>query len=107
MNKMAKRVFDIFMSLLGLIFLSPFFLIISILIKRESPGPAFYGGRRAGRHNQPFQIWKFRTMYERPESYQGPAVTAKADNRITALGHWLRDTRINELPQLWNVLRAR
>ncbi len=92
------------MSLLGLVLLSPFLLLIAILIKRNSPGPVFYGGKRAGKGNKPFLIWKFRTMYERAESYQGPAVTAKTDKRITPLGHWLRDTKINELPQLWNVL---
>jgi len=104
LNKTAKRAFDILTALLGLIILSPFFFVIAILIKRESPGPIFYGGKRAGKDNNPFLIWKFRTMHERPESYQGPTVTAKADKRITPFGHWLRDTKVNELPQLWNVL---
>lgn len=104
LNKITKRIFDIFMSLFGLIFLFPFLLVIAIWVKRESSGPVFYGGKRAGKGNQPFLIWKFRTMYETLESYQGPAVTAKADTRITPLGHWLRNTKINELPQLWNVL---
>lgn len=100
----VKRAFDILVSALGLIILSPIFLLIAFSIKRESPGPVFYRGPRAGRGGKTFGILKFRTMYERPESYQGPAVTAKDDNRITPLGHWLRDTKINELPQLWNVL---
>jgi lipopolysaccharide/colanic/teichoic acid biosynthesis glycosyltransferase len=104
LNKFTKRAFDVTASLLGLFFLAPFLIIISTMIKRESPGPVFYGGKRAGRSNQPFQIWKFRTMYEKPESYRGAAVTAQGDQRITSLGHWLRDTKINELPQLWNVL---
>jgi lipopolysaccharide/colanic/teichoic acid biosynthesis glycosyltransferase len=99
----AKRGFDILFSLLGIILLSPFLLAIIALIKRESPGPAFYGGLRAGRLNKPFHIWKFRTMYEVPDSYSGPAVTATGDKRITPFGHWLRDTKVNELPQLWNV----
>jgi lipopolysaccharide/colanic/teichoic acid biosynthesis glycosyltransferase len=99
-----KRGFDILMSLLGITLLSPFLLAIAILIKRESPGPVFYGGRRAGRGNKPFNIWKFRTMYEVQDSYDGPSVTASGDKRITPLGHWLRDTKVNELPQLWNVL---
>jgi len=104
LNIMAKRAFDILASFFGLILLSPFFLFIAFRIKRESPGPIFYGGKRAGRDNDPFQIWKFRTMYEKPESYQGPTVTAQDDKRITPLGQWLRNTKINELPQLWNVL---
>jgi lipopolysaccharide/colanic/teichoic acid biosynthesis glycosyltransferase len=104
LNNIAKRAFDISAALLGLIFLAPFFLFIAFRIKHESPGPIFYGGKRAGKNNRPFEIWKFRTMYEKPESYAGPAVTAHGDARITSLGHWLRDTKINELPQLWNVL---
>ncbi len=100
----AKRLLDIVASLIGLILLSPFFLWIAILIKRDSPGPVFYWGPRMGYKGKPFKILKFRTMYETPQSYAGPRVTAKGDARITPLGHWLRDTKVNELPQLWNVL---
>jgi lipopolysaccharide/colanic/teichoic acid biosynthesis glycosyltransferase len=99
-----KRTFDVFTALLGILFLSPFLAAIAMLIKRESPGPIFYGGWRMGGNEKPFRIWKFRTMYEVPASYAGPAVTASGDTRITPLGHWLRDTKVNELPQLWNVL---
>src|SRR3972149_9057656 len=88
-----KRGFDILAALFGLILRSPIFLINITMLKRESPGLAFYRGKRAGRDGNPFGILKFRTMYERPESYQGPAVTAQDDNRITPLGHWLRDTK--------------
>ncbi len=101
---MIKRTFDIFAALLGIILLSPFLTVIGILVKRESPGPVFYGGWRMGKHEKPFRIWKIRTMYEVPASYKGPAVTAAGDVRITPFGHWLRDTKVNELPQLWNVL---
>jgi lipopolysaccharide/colanic/teichoic acid biosynthesis glycosyltransferase len=103
-SRLGKRGFDVALSALGLLILSPVFLFIAIVIKRESPGPIFYGGRRAGRNRKPFLIWKFRTMCESPESHAGPRVTASDDSRITPLGHWLRDTKINELPQLWNVL---
>lgn len=99
-----KRGFDFIMALIGLIVLSPVFVYVSMLIKRDSPGPVFFWGTRMGRNGKPFRILKFRTMYETAESYQGPRVTADKDNRITPLGHWLRDTKINELPQLWNVL---
>ena len=92
--------------LLGLFLLSPFFGIIAWAIKRDSPGPIFYRGRRVGRGGKEFTILKFRTMYECPESYAGPCITAKDDERIMPLGRWLRDTKINELPQLWNVLRG-
>ncbi len=99
-----KRAFDVVASLLGLILLSPFFLPVAFLLHRESPGPIFYRGPRMGRNGKPFGILKFRTMYACPESYSGPRITAKDDDRITPLGRWLRDTKLNELPQLWNVL---
>ncbi len=100
----VKRAFDIVASLIGLILLSPLFLFIAILIKRDSPGPVFYWGPRIGRHGITFKMLKFRTMYETQRSYAGPRVTCKDDDRITSLGKWLRDTKLNELPQLWNVL---
>jgi len=103
-SNFSKRAFDIIMALMGLIVVSPFWAIIAILIKRDSPGPVFYRGPRVGKDGKIFDILKFRTMYECPESYSGPRVTSKEDNRITPLGQWLRDTKINELPQLWNVL---
>jgi diguanylate cyclase (GGDEF)-like protein len=103
---LAKRTFDFTMALIGLLFLAPVFAFIAVLIRRDSPGPVFFWGARMGKNGRPFQMLKFRTMYERLASYQGPRVTAKGDDRITPLGHWLRDTKINELPQLWNVLRG-
>lgn len=103
-NAVVKRIFDICASLFGLIILSPFFIFIAILIKRDSPGPVFYWGPRMGKKGRIFYMLKFRTMYERPESYKGPRLTANGDPRITPLGAWLRDTKINEFPQLWNVL---
>ncbi len=101
---MFKRIFDIVTALLGLIILSPFFVFIGMLIKRDTPGPVFYWGPRMGRKGRIFKILKFRTMYETADSYNGPRVTCQGDSRITPLGAWLRDTKINELPQLWNVL---
>lgn len=103
-RNLIKRSFDITAALIGLVLLSPVFVYIAILLKSDSPGPVFYWGKRMGRYGKPFRILKFRTMYETPESYQGPPVTGDKDSRITPLGHWLRDTKINELPQLWNVL---
>jgi diguanylate cyclase (GGDEF)-like protein len=104
LRRLIKRSFDFTLALVGLIILAPIFVYISILIKQDSPGPVFFWGTRMGKNGQAFKILKFRTMYERLESYQGPPVTADKDERITPLGHWLRDTKINELPQLWNVL---
>ena len=100
----TKRVFDFSAALIGLTLLAPFFVLIALLIKRDSPGPAFYWGPRIGRYGVVFRMLKFRTMYETPKSYRGPRVTGKDDDRITPLGKWLRDTKLNELPQFWNVL---
>lgn len=104
MDAFARRTLDILASGIGLLLLSPFFAALAISIKRDSPGPVFYRGPRLGKNGRPFGILKFRTMFERPESYAGPRITAAGDDRITPLGKWLRDTKINELPQLWNVL---
>jgi lipopolysaccharide/colanic/teichoic acid biosynthesis glycosyltransferase len=98
-----KRVFDIVVSVAGMILLFPLFLYLVIRIKRDSPGPIYYRGPRVGRNGKPFHILKFRTMYEEPESYQGLRVTSQHDSRITPVGRWLRDTKLNEIPQLWNV----
>lgn len=83
--------------------LAPIFGLLAIAIKRDSTGPVFYRGPRLGMGGKPFGILKFRTMREEAASYQGPRVTAEGDPRITPLGKWLRDTKFNELPQLWNV----
>jgi lipopolysaccharide/colanic/teichoic acid biosynthesis glycosyltransferase len=106
MNWWAKRVFDIIVSSFVLLLLSPVFTLIALAIKRDSPGPVFYRGRRIGRNGKVFRILKFRTMYEDAKSYTGPKVTAHDDDRITPLGGWLRDTKINEFPQFWNVLKG-
>jgi diguanylate cyclase (GGDEF)-like protein len=100
----TKRAFDIVSSIVGLILLSPLFLIAWIAIKRDSPGPVIYRGPRVGRNGRAFQILKFRTMYDSPKSNDGPRLTSSEDDRITSLGRWLRKTKLNELPQLWNVL---
>ena len=101
-----KRVFDVVGSACGLIVLAPFFAVVALAIRRDSPGPVFFHGPRMGKGGKVFQMVKFRTMYECPESYQGAPVTAQGDERITPLGQWLRDAKINELPQLWNVLKG-
>jgi lipopolysaccharide/colanic/teichoic acid biosynthesis glycosyltransferase len=103
MLDLPKRLFDLLAAAIGLLLLSPLFLIIGWLIKRDSPGPVFYWGPRLGRGGRIFLMLKFRTMYENAESHQGARITARGDRRITRLGHRLRNTKINELPQLWNV----
>ncbi len=100
----GKRVMDIIGAVLVFLFLWPLFLYIVAAIKRDSPGPVFYRGPRVGKDGKPFGILKFRTMYERAESYNGSRLTANEDERITPFGSWLRRTKINELPNFWNVL---
>jgi lipopolysaccharide/colanic/teichoic acid biosynthesis glycosyltransferase len=104
LERIMRRTMDILVSFLGLLILSPLFLYIAIRIKRDSLGPVFFRGARAGRNGKTFGILKFRTMYEDENSYKGSKITAEGDERITALGKFLRDSKINELPQLWNVL---
>ncbi len=101
-----KRLFDIIVSAVGIILLAPVFAYVAYRIQRDTPGPVFYYGPRLGRDGKPFQIMKFRTMYELPASYAGPRITAEDDERVTPYGRWLRDTKLNELPQLINVLRG-
>jgi len=101
-----KRAFDLVISALVLILLAPILGLISLAIRRDSPGPAIYRGSRMGRGGKPFNILKFRTMYEDPKSYVGPRVTAHDDPRVTSFGRWLRDTKLNELPQFWNVFKG-
>lgn len=104
LDDLSKRLFDILVAFWGLVLLSPLFVVIALLIRRDSPGPVFYRGARTGWKGKVFYILKFRTMYERPASYEGPRLTANDDPRITPFGRWLRTTKLNELPQLWNVL---
>ena len=104
LNNAVKRLFDIAICVIGLILISPIMALIALAIKRDSPGPVIYRGKRVGRGGKVFNIYKFRTMYENSQSYAGPHVTAHDDTRITPLGRWLRDTKLNELPQLWNVI---
>ena len=97
-----KRVFDIVMSGLGLIILSPLFLVLAIWIKLDSAGPVFYRQVRVGRHNKDFRIFKFRSM--RVGSDKGSLVTIGGrDPRITRSGYFIRKFKLDELPQLINV----
>lgn len=111
-----KRVFDVLASLMLLILFSPFFLIISILIKLTSPGPVFFKQKRIGLNGRLFSLYKFRSMFlgaekgldtlqERNEM-RGPVFKIKNDPRITPIGKFLRRFSLDELPQLWNVLRG-
>jgi lipopolysaccharide/colanic/teichoic acid biosynthesis glycosyltransferase len=102
---MIKRIFDFLVSLFGLIIFSPLFLIIAILIKLDSEGPVFYQGERIGKDGKPFRIFKFRTMVKDAEKMGGPSTSAD-DPRLTKIGKFLRKYKLDELPQLINVLKG-
>lgn len=100
-----KRVFDFACSLLGLIILSPVFLILSIMVATDSPGGIFFRGPRVGLHGKEFRIFKFRSMIPDCEG-KGKWNVGDKDNRITRVGHFLRKSKLDELPQLINVLKG-
>jgi lipopolysaccharide/colanic/teichoic acid biosynthesis glycosyltransferase len=98
-----KRPFDIAGSALGLVLLLPLFLVIAIVIKLDSPGPVFFRQERVGKGGRLFRIFKFRSMIA-DASHRGTALTVRADRRITRVGEFLRRSKLDELPQLMNVL---
>lgn len=100
-----KRCMDIVASAVGLIFLAPALLIISVAIKLTSPGPILYNARRVGRYGKLINVRKFRTMIANADAI-GPAVTGRDDIRVTNIGKFLRDWKLDELPQLINVLEG-
>jgi lipopolysaccharide/colanic/teichoic acid biosynthesis glycosyltransferase len=99
----AKRAFDLFFSLAGLLVLSPLLVVLAIAVKASSRGPVLFRQRRVGKDRQSFDIFKFRSMVVDAEKL-GPSITRDGDPRITAMGRFLRKTKLDELPQLWNVL---
>jgi len=100
-----KRLFDVIASSAGLVVLLPLLAVLAIVLKRESTGPVFYRGLRAGRYGKPFRIFKFRTMAVNADKIGGPTSSAD-DPRITRVGNFLRRYKLDELPQLINVLKG-
>lgn len=104
-EKNMKRLCDILISFVALIVLLPLFLILAILIKRDSDGPVFYKQERIGYRHRPFKIYKFRTMKANAEEGT-PLLSEENDTRVTSVGRVLRKYRLDELPQFWNVLKG-
>ncbi|MFC1504984.1 sugar transferase [Thermodesulfobacteriota bacterium] len=102
---MLKRIFDICAALAGLATCSPIFFMVALVIKREDGGPILYPGVRTGRHGRPFRMFKFRTMVMNADQIGGSS-TADDDPRITKIGSKLRKYKLDELPQLLNVLKG-
>lgn len=105
-EKNVKRLFDIILSVIALIVLSPVMLVIAILVKNDSKGDIIYRQTRIGQRKSEFSIYKFRTMYENAESNGCPALSSENDSRVTKVGRILRKYRLDELPQFWNVLKG-
>lgn len=104
-NDVSKRAFDLIASSIGLVCLSPILLLLSFLIKLDSKGPVFFKQVRVGRYEEPFKILKFRTMVVDAEK-RGAQITVGRDSRITKVGHLLRKSKMDELPQLINVFKG-
>ena len=105
-NALVKRAMDIAGSIVGIIVTSPLMLLMCVIIKLTSPGPLIYKQERVGLHNQTFRMYKFRSMEVQPESEEKKAWTVKNDPRVTPIGKFMRHTSIDELPQLFNILKG-
>lgn len=101
-----KRFFDIVCSLIGIIFFIPAYIVIYIILKITSRGPAIFKQERIGKGGKPFDIYKFRTMVPNTEEDGIPLLAEVNDERLTTFGKYLREHHIDELPQLWNVLKG-
>ena len=103
-NSVSKRALDLTMAAIGLLLFAPLLIVVAILIKSDSTGPIFYRGIRMGQHGRRFRVWKFRSMFV--DSAALASSTAKNDPRITKVGRWIRRYKIDELPELINVLKG-
>jgi lipopolysaccharide/colanic/teichoic acid biosynthesis glycosyltransferase len=102
---MAQRIFDVVISALGLLSLLPLLLGIAVLIRLTSPGPILHRGTRVGKDGKTFCMYKFRSMAVNAAQL-GPGITAAGDAHVTPVGRWLRQPKLDELPQLMNVLKG-
>jgi len=102
-HRVPKRLLDLVIALFSLFLLSPVFLILAIAVRFTSKGPVIYKQIRVGRHGKPFVMYKFRSMIENAEM-KGPALSSYGDVRITSLGRFIRKTKLDEIPQFFNVL---
>lgn len=106
LNRWMKRIVDIFGSIVAIILFSPVMLAVSVIIKATSPGPLIFVQERVGLHNRPFKMYKFRSMVVQSEETEKGEWTTQNDPRVTAVGKFIRKTSIDELPQLFNVLKG-
>jgi lipopolysaccharide/colanic/teichoic acid biosynthesis glycosyltransferase len=104
--RVVKRVLDVVVALVVCVFAAPVLLFAAVLVRLTSRGPVLYSQTRVGRDGQPFTIYKIRSMYHDCEKYTGAQWARTGDPRILPVGRFLRRTHIDELPQLWNILRG-
>jgi len=104
LDEFSMRILDLVASIGVLLAISPVMFLISLLIKLTSPGPAFYKQQRVGKDGKTFTLYKFRTMLKDAEKQLGPVLAAENDPRVTKIGRFMRDTRLDEIPQLLNVI---
>ena len=105
-QRVLKRILDIAVAVIALIILSPVMLITAVMIKLDSKGPVLYSQERVGLYGKTFFVHKFRSMKQDAEAKCGPVLAAEGDTRITKFGRLMRATRLDELPQLFNVLKG-
>ncbi len=101
----GKRLLDVVLSVFAIIILLPVYIVLSIGVKLSSPGPILYSHLRIGKGKKPFKIYKFRSMFVDAEK-NGPALSSKSDNRVTKFGRFMRKTRLDEIPQFFNVIKG-
>ena len=105
-QRLFKRVFDLIVAFIGIIITSPILLAAAVIVKLTSPGPVIFKQERITRNNRVFDIYKFRTMSQDAEKNTGPVISGNNDPRITSVGRVFRKLRIDELPQLFNVIKG-
>lgn len=105
-QKILKRMLDIAVSIPAIIILLPLMALTAIAIKADSRGPVIYSQERVGQYGKTFKVYKFRSMKQDAEAQSGPVLAKEGDSRITKVGRFIRATRIDELPQLFNVLKG-
>jgi sugar transferase (PEP-CTERM system associated) len=106
LRRIVKRIVDLILAVILLVVLAPFFLLAAVAIRLDSPGPAFFSQNRVGERRRVYRMYKFRSMIRDAEKQSGPVWAIENDPRITRVGRILRRMRIDELPQLWNVLKG-
>jgi sugar transferase (PEP-CTERM system associated) len=105
-KRFIKRTIDLTLSFSMLVLLSPLIILAAVLIKLDSKGPILFSQERVGQNKKPYMVYKFRSMREDAEEYTGPVWAQSDDNRITRMGHFIRKWRVDEIPQLYNVLKG-